>query len=50
MSAVPRDVPTSEDLPAEAADSFSTFWHWFALVVLLVCWIAEATMCAERGV
>jgi hypothetical protein len=26
-----------------------TFWQWFALVALLFCWIAEATMCAERG-
>lgn len=25
------------------------FWHWFALAVLLCAWIAEATMCAERG-
>jgi hypothetical protein len=25
------------------------FWQWFALGVLLFCWIAEATMCAERG-
>ena len=25
------------------------FWLWFALGVLLFCWIAEATMCAERG-
>jgi hypothetical protein len=26
-----------------------TFWHWFALGVLVFCWIAEASMCAERG-
>jgi hypothetical protein len=25
------------------------FWHWFAIGVLLFCWIAEATMCADRG-
>jgi hypothetical protein len=25
------------------------FWQWFALIALLFCWIAEATMCAERG-
>jgi hypothetical protein len=25
------------------------FWQWFAVVALLFCWIAEATMCAERG-
>jgi len=27
----------------------ATFWHWFALAALLFAWIAEATMCAERG-
>ena len=25
------------------------FWQWFAVAALLFCWIAEATMCAERG-
>jgi hypothetical protein len=25
------------------------FWQWFALAALLLGWIAEATMCAERG-
>ena len=25
------------------------FWQWFALAALVFCWIAEATMCAERG-
>jgi len=30
-------------------DSTATFWHWFALAALLFGWIAEATMCAERG-
>jgi len=29
--------------------SLQTFWHWFAVGVLLFCWIAEATLCAERG-
>jgi hypothetical protein len=33
----------------EKNDSESTFWHWFALAALLLAWIAEATMCAERG-
>jgi hypothetical protein len=27
----------------------SVFWQWFALAVLLFAWVAEATMCAERG-
>jgi hypothetical protein len=33
----------------ENEDGQSTFWVWFALGVLMFCWIAEATMCAERG-
>ncbi len=27
----------------------SGFWAWFALGVLVFCWIAEASMCAMRG-
>lgn len=30
-------------------DWLQKFWPWFALAALLFCWIAEATMCAERG-
>ena len=30
-------------------DGQSIFWVWFALGVLMFCWMAEATMCAERG-
>jgi hypothetical protein len=30
-------------------ESMATFWQWFALAVLLFAWIAEATMCADRG-
>jgi hypothetical protein len=44
--------PLEHDEPRDSAseqDSASTFWHWFALAVLLLAWIAEATMCAERG-
>jgi hypothetical protein len=25
------------------------FWAWFALGVLMFCWLAEASMCAMRG-
>jgi len=32
-----------------SAEQEQTFWQWFAVCVLLFCWIAEATMCAERG-
>ncbi len=33
----------------ESEDGQSIFWVWFALGVLMFCWVAEATMCAERG-
>jgi hypothetical protein len=33
----------------ENEEGQSSFWVWFALGVLMFCWIAEATMCAERG-
>lgn len=39
---------TASDYP-ENEDGQSIFWVWFALGVLMFCWIAEATMCAERG-
>jgi hypothetical protein len=35
--------------PAAEDESTSAFWAWFALGVLIFCWIAEASMCAERG-
>ena len=35
--------------PVKEDESQSIFWVWFAVGVLLFCWIAEATMCAERG-
>jgi hypothetical protein len=34
---------------SETEEDQSIFWVWFALGVLLFGWIAEATMCAERG-
>jgi hypothetical protein len=41
-----RDAAPGDDADDEAQ---SSFWFWFALGVLMFCWIAEATMCAERG-
>jgi hypothetical protein len=32
-----------EDVPMQH------FWQWFAVGVLVFCWIAEASMCATRG-
>ena len=52
----PRE-PGDGDAPRSSAeengdgndDSLASFWQWFALAVLLFAWIAEATMCADRG-
>jgi len=62
MSAVPEHFMNEKPEPREAEvrddsrtsesendESTATFWHWFALAVLLFAWIAEATMCADRG-
>jgi hypothetical protein len=53
VSAVPghfmNEKPETREPLAEENDSEGTFWHWFALGALLFAWIAEATMCAERG-
>jgi hypothetical protein len=44
-----RDWQSSKAEPATDELSRSSFWHWFAVGVLVVCWIAEGTMCAGRG-
>ena len=58
MSAVPEDLDLSRQSraprkPASRPDSgeasLQSFWQWFAIGVLIFCWIAEATLCAERG-
>ncbi|HEU5135225.1 MAG TPA: hypothetical protein VFU13_08795 [Steroidobacteraceae bacterium] len=51
MSALPRHEPPrcAEDDSERDEQSRSMFWHWFAIAVLLFCWIAEASMCADRG-
>jgi hypothetical protein len=47
----PRDRNRSyaEREPVNEDRSVQAFWHWFALGVLVFCWLAEATMCAVRG-
>jgi hypothetical protein len=37
------EEPAPDDAPVQS------FWHWFALGILVFCWIAEASMCAQRG-
>ena len=47
---VTREEPQpAVDGSEDENDSLATFWQWFALAVLLFAWIAEATMCADRG-
>ena len=51
MNAAPEYFKKRDDAPATATEEeeTSSFWAWFALGVLMFCWIAEASMCAERG-
>jgi hypothetical protein len=52
MNETPETRESPDREPRDAAEeneSEATFWHWFALAALLFAWIAEATMCAERG-
>jgi hypothetical protein len=61
MSAVPGDFmrePADErestrpdNLPqqAEGEESRTGWWQWLAIAVLLVCWLAEASLCAGQG-
>jgi hypothetical protein len=58
VSAVPevfrRELPKPR-APHRAAQSrdderaMQTFWPWLAVGVLVFCWVAEATLCAQRG-
>jgi hypothetical protein len=58
VSAVPeafmRDPPKPQDRAqqhraAEEESARETFWQWFAVGVLLLCWVAEATLCTQSG-
>lgn len=46
-----RDNPRAGDTPQAGADDDSptSVWQWLAIVVLLACWLAEATLCAGQG-
>jgi hypothetical protein len=48
-SSDPRRRPGRGRERHDADTRTERFWQWFALLALLFCWIAEATMCAERG-
>jgi hypothetical protein len=51
MSATPQRLSERRDETPAAIDeeSASSLWHWFAIGVLLFCWIAEATISAGSG-
>ena len=54
MSAVPGEfmnAPLEPRKPSKEHEEkpADSFWGWFALGMLLFCWIAEASMCAMRG-
>jgi hypothetical protein len=52
MNADPKCFPEQREetrAPETGEEAHTSFWPWFALGVLLFCWIAEASMCAERG-
>ena len=38
---------TEDSAPRE--ETAQVVWHWFAIGLLVICWIAEAAMCADRG-
>jgi hypothetical protein len=44
-----RHTPQLEAQDGPGEPGMQTFWQWFAVGVLLFCWIAEATLCAQRG-
>jgi hypothetical protein len=37
----------NDDAPLQA--SAQPLWQWVAVGLLVICWIAEAAMCADRG-
>ena len=43
MTEQPANIEDAPEEPARAV------WHWAAVALLVICWIAEAAMCADRG-
>jgi hypothetical protein len=44
-----EDEPRRQDADAADGATAQSWWQWLAVGLLLVCWIAEASMCADRG-
>jgi hypothetical protein len=52
MHELPKAPERARDEETRRSDDergLQTFWQWFAVGVLIFCWIAEATLCAQRG-
>ena len=46
-----RDEPSGRERPESSRPDdkpVAAFWQWFALGVLILCWLAEASLCAAR--
>ena len=41
--------PRRQDGDASVPDSAQPLWQWVAVGLLVLCWIVEAAMCADRG-
>jgi len=48
MNASQRHLPR-EPREEEGIDRAQKFWQWFAVGMLIFCWLAEASMCGLRG-
>jgi len=44
----PRRRPDRDRTPQDSTPGHDA-WQWIALAVLLLCWVAEATLCAATG-
>jgi hypothetical protein len=39
----------SSRVDEEPRESTQSLWGWVAVGILVICWIAEAALCAARG-
>lgn len=48
MSAGTR-IEERRDAEDDDGDRIQSLWQWIAVGTLLFCWIAEASLCGQRG-
>jgi hypothetical protein len=41
--------PPERTEDASRGEPAASLWQWLAVGLLVLCWIAEASMCADRG-